>query len=120
VYESDGEQGANIVAAQDFDYHLIVSYVTETAGPPHKVVIRDNINGWVDVPMTAVEANGQTTWIADLKTSSDQGPTQVEFKLVLDDKRWMAGANQTGTTGTPEMALSLDDNSVTWEGKELL
>jgi hypothetical protein len=67
--DAGDERGAKIIAGEDLDYHLIVSYVTTTAGPPHKVVVRDDINGWVDVPMTVVEANGQTTWTADLKSS---------------------------------------------------
>jgi hypothetical protein len=118
VSDADDERGAEIIAGADLDFHLIVSFVTRTAGPPHKVVIRDNINGWVDVPMTAVEVDGQTTWTADLTTTPDQGPTQVEFKLVLDQKHWMAGRNQTGTTATPETILELDDSSVEWEGDD--
>jgi hypothetical protein len=113
VKEQSDEGASAIIAGEDVDYHLIVSYVTTTAGPPHKVVVRDNIRGWVDVPMTAVEADGKTTWSADLTTT--QGPAQVEFKLVLDGQHWMAGSNRSGTTATPETTLKLDDFSVEWE-----
>jgi hypothetical protein len=94
VKEQSDEDASAIIAGEDVDYHLIVSYVTTTAGPPHKVVVRDNIRGWVDVPMTAVEADG---------------------KLVLDGQHWMAGSNRSGTTATPETTLKLDDFSVEWE-----
>jgi hypothetical protein len=115
VADTDDASGAEIIAGEDLDYHLIVSYVTETAGPPHRIVLRDSIHGWIDVPMTARESNGQTTWSADLTSSLDQGPIQVEFKLVLDGERWMAGQNQLATTGAPEAKVELDDRSVKWE-----
>jgi hypothetical protein len=97
------------------DRFLTVVYDTEAFGASHTVTVRDSLNGWEDRPMERVEVGGHTQWSANLRSPSDMGPVGVEFKLVLDGDRWMAGPNKSATTGESPTVVVLDDSSVVWE-----
>ena len=101
--------------AARIDHFLTVMYDTTNYGPPHAVTVRSSVGGWQDVPMTSVEAAGHAIWSVNLKAEPDQGPITVEFKLVLDGERWMAGWNRSATLGESDEVVHLDDGSVEWE-----
>ena len=42
--------------------------------------------------MACVVASGEATWSADLRSPSGQGPTAIDFKVVLDHEHWIERA----------------------------
>ena len=110
------ESESTRAADEDDAYHLTVRYVTDLHGPPHHVItVRDDYHDWADVAMSCVESDGWIIWSADVTTPKEQGPVDIAFKLVLDGRYWMSGANQGGTTARPAAILEYDDTTVEWE-----
>jgi hypothetical protein len=99
----------------DDAFRLVVSYTTDTYGPPHSITVRDSAHDWADVVMSCTQSEGRAEWTADLVSPAGEGPIYIEFKLVLDGHTWMSGWNQSGTTDKPAAYLSYDDGSVVWE-----
>lgn len=97
------------------DHYLTVVYDTEIYDGSHTVTVRDSVNGWIDVPMDHVGAGGHTQWTANIESPSDEGPVDVDYKLVLDGEHWMAGPNQSARTAVPPTVVLLDDSTVVWE-----
>lgn len=105
------DDGAAAAPPAQIDPFVTVIYDTTSYGPPHTVTLRHSANGWEDLPMTCVEADGRAIWSANVKGSGG-----VEFKLVLDGQRWMAGANQWATAAAPPAVARYDESTVFWEG----
>jgi hypothetical protein len=99
----------------EVDHFLTVVYDSAQCRPPHTVTVRSSVSGWEDEPMTCLETDDHAIWSATLQAKPDQGPTAVEFKLVLDGEHWMAGQNQTGRLATPAEVIHFDDDTVAWE-----
>ena len=98
---------------------LGISYMTRLYGSPeHMVSVRmDQRGGWdVDQPMTATEANGETTWSLELDVQIEYGQNpHFVFKLLLDGHRWMDDPNREGTAAIPPIWMAFDDVHVAWQ-----
>lgn len=97
------------------DYFLTVVYDSTRDRPPRVVTARSTLSAWGDVPMTCLETDDHAIWSVNLQGTPDEGPVDVEFKLVLDGEHWTAGPNHSAKTAVPATVVLLDDNSVVWE-----